>query len=59
MISDTVSHGGAGRPLEDEKGEHLRRLARFALVDDVPDPWGFGSRDDGSASTVPGEFQDE
>jgi hypothetical protein len=22
------------------KSEHLQRLARFALIDDVPSPWG-------------------
>jgi hypothetical protein len=22
------------------RNEHLRRLARFALIDDVPSPWG-------------------
>jgi hypothetical protein len=43
MIADMASHGGEKRTLQADKGEHLRRLARFALVDDVPDPWGFGA----------------
>jgi hypothetical protein len=49
MISDMVSHGGEKRTLQAERGEHLRRLARFALVDDVPDPWGIRRRAGGAA----------
>lgn len=59
MISETVSHGGEEPALRDEKGEHLRRLARFALVDDVPDPWGVGGREHGTGNADPTEPQDD
>jgi len=33
-------HSGPDRLLSLLKNEYLRRLARFALVDGVPAPWG-------------------
>jgi hypothetical protein len=38
------------------KSAHLQRLARFALIDEVPSPWGLRSkRPDGPASTEANE----
>lgn len=35
------------------KSAHLQRLARFALIDEVPSPWGLrGKRTDGSATVT-------
>ncbi len=42
MMSEAISQSQEQQALLAERGEHLRRLARFALVDDVPNPWGLG-----------------
>jgi hypothetical protein len=35
------------------KSAHLQRLARFALIDEVPSPWGLrAKRSDGSAAAA-------
>lgn len=36
-------HSGPDRLLSLLKNEYLRRLARFALIDGVPAPWGAGA----------------
>jgi hypothetical protein len=40
MISDSTMHPGPDQLLHLLRSEYLRRLARFALIDDVPAPWG-------------------
>jgi hypothetical protein len=43
MISDSTMHPGPDQLLHLLRSEYLRRLARFALIDDVPAPWGLGA----------------
>lgn len=40
MISDSTLQPGPDQLLRLLRSEYLRRLARFALIDDVPAPWG-------------------
>lgn len=40
MISDSTPKPGPDQLLRLLRSEYLRRLARFALIDDVPAPWG-------------------
>jgi hypothetical protein len=44
MISDSTWHPGPDQLLHLLRNEYLRRLARFALIDGVPAPWGLGAR---------------
>lgn len=39
MIPDSSQLPGPDRLLSRLKNEYLKRLARFALIDDVPAPW--------------------
>jgi len=43
MISDSTLHPGPDQLLHLLRSDYLRRLARFALIDDVPAPWGLGT----------------
>ena len=39
MLSETTLQRGPDQLLQLLRSEYLRRLARFALIDDVPAPW--------------------
>jgi hypothetical protein len=54
MISESTVHQGADHLLQLLRSEYLRRLARFALIDDVPTPWGAGALAPGNPTRQPG-----
>jgi hypothetical protein len=40
MMSESMMYPAPDHVLRLLRSEYLRRLARFALIDDVPTPWG-------------------
>jgi hypothetical protein len=44
MIPDYTPIPGQDHQLHLLRSEYLRRLARFALIDDIPSPWGPAAR---------------
>jgi hypothetical protein len=59
MISDSTTHPGADHLLHLLRSEYLRRLARFALIDDVPAPWGLAAPAPESKGSAPAEQPDD
>jgi hypothetical protein len=43
MMSDSTKHPRPDQLLHLLRADYLRRLARFALIDEVPAPWGLGA----------------
>jgi len=58
MISESAMHPGPDQLLQLLRSEYLRRLARFALIDDVPAPWGLGTPATKAAGSAPAEQAD-
>jgi hypothetical protein len=59
MISDSTMHPGPDQLLHLLRSEYLRRLARFALIDDVAAPWGLGAPAPETMSNGPVEQADD
>jgi hypothetical protein len=53
-MSDSPSRPGPDQLSQMLRLEHLRRLARFALIDDVPASWGVFPPDGDKGSPEPG-----
>jgi len=58
MISESTLQTGPDQLLHLLRSEYLRRLARFALIDDVPAPWGLGAPTPGTTGGSPAERAD-
>ena len=52
-------HPGPDQLLQLLRSEYLRRLARFALIDEVPAPWGQAVPTAGTAGSAPVEQVDD
>jgi hypothetical protein len=59
MISDSTLHPGPDQLFHLLRSEYLRRLARFALIDDVPAPWGLGAPVAETLGSAPVEQADD
>jgi hypothetical protein len=59
MISESAMHPGPDHLLHLLRSEYLRRLARFALIDEVPAPWGLAAPTAETPGSAPAEQADE